>query len=94
MSSTVFALLAASWGIVMAVSPLLQIRKIIRLGSSRDVSIGYLAVLVIGFCLWIAYGVSIRNAALVVPNSIALSVGVATIVVALRYRGGRRRPLR
>lgn len=87
MTSTVLAVMAATWGVVMAVSPLLQIRKIVRLGSSRDVSIGYLAVLVIGFCLWIAYGISIANPALIVPNSVALSVGLATIVVAWRYRG-------
>jgi MtN3 and saliva related transmembrane protein len=74
-TSTVLAVMAATWGVVMAVSPLLQIRKIIRRGSSRDVSIGYLAVLVIGFCLWIAYGISIANPALIVPNSVALSVG-------------------
>ena len=48
MASTVLAVMAATWGVVMAVSPLLQIRRIVRLGSSRDVSIGYLAVLVIG----------------------------------------------
>lgn len=90
MTSTVLAVMAATWGVVMAVSPLLQIRKIVRLGSSRDVSIGYLAVLVIGFCLWIAYGISIANPALIVPNSVALSVGLATIVVARRYRGCTR----
>jgi uncharacterized protein with PQ loop repeat len=70
----------------MGVSPLLQIRRIVRLGSSEDVSIGYLAVLVVGFSLWIAYGLAIADAALIVPNCVALVVGITTIGVALRYR--------
>lgn len=49
-------------------------------------SIGYLGVLLVGFCLWIAYGFSIGNAALIIPNSVALVVGVVTVIVARRYR--------
>ena len=83
---TALAAAAAIWGVVMGLSPVLQIRTIVRRGSSRDVSIGYLAVLVVGFALWIAYGTAIRNVALVVPNAVALFVCAATIVVAARYR--------
>jgi uncharacterized protein with PQ loop repeat len=70
----------------MALSPTLQIRRIRRRRSSDDVSIGYLLIVTIGFSLWVAYGIAIRNAFLVVPNVVALLVGVTTIVVALRYR--------
>ncbi len=80
------AVMAATWGVVMALSPALQIRRILQRQSSDDVSIGYLGVLLIGFCLWIAYGISIGNAALIVPNGVALVVGVVTVVVARRYR--------
>jgi len=84
--SDTLAVMAATWGVVMALSPALQIRRILQRQSSDDVSIGYLGVLLIGFCLWIAYGISIANAALIVPNSVALVVGVVTVVVARRYR--------
>ena len=49
MSATTLGIVAAAWGVVMALSPLVQIRRMIRLGSSRDVSIAYLLVIVIGF---------------------------------------------
>ncbi len=84
--SDTLAVMAATWGVVMALSPALQIRRILQRQSSDDVSIGYLGVLLIGFCLWIAYGISIGNAALIVPNGVALVVGVVTVVVARRYR--------
>lgn len=80
------AVAAASWGVLMALSPLLQIRRMLERRSSADVSIAYLAVLEIGFSLWIAYGIALRNAAIAVPNSVALVIGAATIFIALRYR--------
>jgi MtN3 and saliva related transmembrane protein len=78
--------MAAAWGVLMALSPTLQIRRILERRSSRDISISYLAVLQVGFTLWIGYGLALGNAAIFVPNSVAFIVGVATIVIATRYR--------
>ena len=83
---TVLAFSAATWGIAMAVSPVLQIRKIVHHRSSHGVSVGYMTVLFIGFLLWLAYGIALRNWAMIVPNIVAAIVIVATMVVALRYR--------
>lgn len=81
-------ILAASWGVMMAISPILQVRRILERRSSADISIGYLTVLQVGFTLWIAYGIALRNAAIIVPNSVAMLVGAATIAVAFRFRRG------
>lgn len=77
---------AAGWGAVMALSPLLQIRRIVIRRSSADVSLAYLLVLQLGFGLWVAYGVAAANPVVTLPNSMASIVGVVTIVVAWRYR--------
>jgi uncharacterized protein with PQ loop repeat len=77
---------AAFWGILMAISPALQIRKMFQHRSSREVSVAYFLVLLVGFALWIAYGISIENWYLIVPNAVAFTVCTTTIVVALRYR--------
>lgn len=77
---------AASWGILMAISPALQIRKMIQHRSSREVSVAYFSVLLVGFALWIAYGISIENWYLIVPNAVAFTVCVTTIAIALRFR--------
>jgi uncharacterized protein with PQ loop repeat len=86
--SDVLPVLAASWGVLMAVSPALQIRRMVQRHSSADLSLSYLAVLLVGFTLWVAYGISIGNLALIVPNAVAFAVGIATVFVALRYRTG------
>ena len=77
---------AAGYGVLMALSPTLQIRRMLETRSSSDVSLAYLAVLEIGFALWCAYGIALGNWALIVPNCAAFSVGLATILVALRLR--------
>jgi MtN3 and saliva related transmembrane protein len=88
MEST-FALAAATWAIAMALGPLLQIRKIVQLESSREVSIAYFVVLLVGFFLWLAYGIAATNFVLIVPNAVAAAVSATTIAVALRYRERR-----
>jgi MtN3 and saliva related transmembrane protein len=88
---TALAVSAVTWGVLMGVSPVLQIRRMIRQRSSRDVSIGYFTVLLIGFVIWVSYGIATRNPVLIVPNAVALLVGVSTIVVALQLGRGSRR---
>jgi len=89
---TGLAVAAAAWGVLMGVSPVLQIRRMLRQRSSRDVSVGYFSILLVGFGLWISYGIASRDVALIVPNTVALLIGVSTIAIALRLRrpaGGR-----
>jgi uncharacterized protein with PQ loop repeat len=84
--SDTLAIIAATTGIVMATAPVLQIRRMFVRRSSDDLSIAYLGVLLVGFVVWISYGISLGNFALIIPNSVALIVTITTIVVALRFR--------
>jgi uncharacterized protein with PQ loop repeat len=87
---TLLALAASSWGVAMALAPILQIRTMLARRSSRDVSLAWLLVLQVGFGLWLAYGVVHGSAALIVPNAIALCVCGVTIAVTVRLRRYRR----
>jgi MtN3 and saliva related transmembrane protein len=80
------AILAAGWGVLMALSPILQIRRILERRSSADVSISYLLVLEVGFLLWLAYGIALGNVAIITPNTVAFLMGLLTVVVTLRFR--------
>jgi MtN3 and saliva related transmembrane protein len=84
--SSVLAVAAGSWGVLMAVSPCLQIRTIVRARSSTGVSLGYLRVLFIGFVLWLSYGLALGNVALIVTNAVSILACGSTIAVAHRYR--------
>jgi MtN3 and saliva related transmembrane protein len=84
---TVLALVASSFGVVMGVAPALQIRRMLRERSSRDVSIGYFAIIACGSVLWGSYGVSLGNFAIVIPNVVGFLAAIATVGVALRLGG-------
>src|SRR5262249_45984225 len=83
MAVTILAGAASSWAVLMGIAPVLQIRRMLREQSSRQVSVGYFTVLLIGFLLWIAYGAAAGILALVIPNTVALLVGATVIVLAL-----------
>jgi MtN3 and saliva related transmembrane protein len=85
----ILAVVATLAGFAMALSPTLQIRRMRRTRSSRDVSLLYLSMLDLGFVAWISYGWSIGNWALILSNTASLTIMTATILVALRFR--RRR---
>jgi MtN3 and saliva related transmembrane protein len=81
---------AAAWGVLMAISPLLQIRRMLARRSSGDVSITYLLVLEFGFFLWIGYGIALGNQFIIYPNGVAAVIGALTMLVAWVYRDGVR----
>jgi uncharacterized protein with PQ loop repeat len=86
MTHTALGVAAGTWGVAMAVAPVLQIRQIRRLRSSIGLSLGYMSVLLVGFALWIGYGVAGTDWPLIVPNAIAFAVMATTIATALRHR--------
>ena len=74
------------WGVAMAASPVMQTHRIRRERSSRGVSAAQIGVLLVGFALWLAYGLQEGSLPLVVSNLVALAVNGAWLVWALRYR--------
>lgn len=86
MSESVLAVAAAVWGVAMGLSPVLQIRQMLTTRSSRDVSVPYFGVLNVGFLLWFMYGIASSNLVVALPNVVAFTVGIVTIVTALRLR--------
>jgi MtN3 and saliva related transmembrane protein len=93
MVTSVLAVTTSSWGVLMGISPVLQIRRMLHERSSREVSLSYYVILLAGFLLWISYGIAARNLVLIVPNTVALLVGLTLIAVALRLRRTARRQL-
>ena len=84
--TTALGVTAATWAMLMALSPLLQVREMRRRRSSDGVSIPYFCVLLVGFALWVAYGLARGDLPLVVPSTLALLIAALTITVAARHR--------
>lgn len=89
-ATDVLAVGATLAGLVMAVAPSLQIRRMLQTRSSRDVSLTYLGMLCVGFVLWLSYGVALGNLPMTLSNTASLSFMLLTIGIALRFRRGER----
>jgi MtN3 and saliva related transmembrane protein len=96
MTTTDYLAVAATIaGLLMAISPTLQVRRMFQTRSSRDVSIGYLSMLCVGFVAWISYGTALGNLPMMLTNSVSLTIMLLTITVALSFRrrgGGHPTP--
>jgi MtN3 and saliva related transmembrane protein len=90
MVSTILGITAATWGLIMGLAPALQIRQMLRTRSSKDVSVGYFGILLPGFVLWVAYGAARHDYVVMIPNVVALVVGVITFSVAMYLRSPTR----
>ena len=90
----ILAVMAATAGVLMGLGPLLQAARVHRLRHADDVSPAWLAVIVGGALVWLAYGVVIGNLAIIVPNvagAICASFTLAVVlVVRRRTRAGTR----
>ncbi|MBB2946753.1 uncharacterized protein with PQ loop repeat [Actinoplanes lutulentus] len=84
--ASILGIAAGLWGVVMAIAPVLQIRRMIVRRSSADLSLGYFAVLLPGFALWFAYGWTRQDWPLVIPNVIAFTVSIITVIIGLWLR--------
>jgi uncharacterized protein with PQ loop repeat len=83
---TFLAAATTSWGLLMALAPLLQVRIMIRRRSSAEVSTGWIAILLVGFILWLAYGLVTDDWPLIISNSVAFTVTAVALAVILFYR--------
>ncbi len=87
MSNTAILGLAATLvGVAMGLSPLLQLRTIVERRSSADISIPFFVVLMVGFVLWLSYGIALGNPALIVSNTVAFASYAITMVAVVRFR--------
>lgn len=82
----VFAVLSASFGVLMATSPLFQIRRILKRRSSADLSLASMSVIFIGSVVWFTYGTLLGNPSIMIANGVGILAWAAAIAVTLRFR--------
>ena len=77
---------AAASGVAMALSPLLQARRIRSLGDSSEVSAGVFRTMRVNASIWLTYGIAAGNLVIVVPNVCALVTTTLTLLTIKRFR--------
>jgi uncharacterized protein with PQ loop repeat len=88
--SDVLPVVTTAWGLVMALAPILQIRLIARERDASGISITWVCILLIGFTLWLIYGVVHRSPPLIITNLVSALTGLTLLATVLSCRGAQR----
>lgn len=84
---------AAGMGVLMALSPLLQARRIRLAGDASEVSSGVFLVMRTNASVWLLYGLASANAVIVVPNVFGIATTTFTLYVIRRHRRSAGSPV-
>ncbi len=90
--SQLIGTMMTAYGVIAALSVLLQARQMLIRGASCEVSGRVFASYAGGHAIWLLYGLSLGSAPLIVVDAIGLLCGGLTLAVALSLRGSLLRP--
>ncbi|MEV6350053.1 SemiSWEET family transporter [Actinoplanes sp. NPDC051851] len=92
--SLVITWMTTCWALVMALSPLLQVRIVLRHRDATGASVAWPSILLIGSVLWLLYGLLHDDLPLIIANVVSVVVCLFTVGVLLRYRPASPRAAR
>lgn len=81
-------LVASASGVLSALAPLLQAKRIRTAGDSSEVSVGVFAAMCANASIWFTYGIATADPVLMVPNLVAMLANTATLLVIRASRQG------
>ena len=83
---------ATAYGVLAALSVLLQARQMLARRASCEVSGRFFALYAGGYAIWLLYGLSVSNVPLIVVDAVGLLCAGLTLAVALSLRGSLIHP--
>lgn len=91
-TAQLLAIAATAYGVLAALSVLLQARQVLARRASCDVSGRFFALYAGGYAIWLLYGLSVGNPPLIIVDVIGLLCGGLTLAVTLAVRGSLVHP--
>jgi uncharacterized protein with PQ loop repeat len=85
-ATQLLAPIVGTFGVVMGIAPLMQVLRVVRRGSSDDIALAPLFIVVIGTMMWLSYGVASGDTTLVVANIVGTLVNAFVLMTVLRFR--------
>jgi uncharacterized protein with PQ loop repeat len=88
--TTQLALIAAVYGVISSLSPMLQIVRMRRAGSADSLSRSYVMIGAGGYMIWFIYGLFLGNMPLIVCDAIGAAMQLTVLWWAYRLEEGPR----
>ncbi|MCK9151681.1 SemiSWEET family sugar transporter [Methanobacterium alcaliphilum] len=86
MSIEAVGLMASIAALIVFISPLDQIRTILKFKKSDEVSPALYMAMIVNCSLWTIYGMGINNWFILVPNAVGMVLGAVTLFFIFKYR--------
>jgi uncharacterized protein with PQ loop repeat len=83
---------ATAYGVLAALSVLLQARQMLARHASCEISGRFFALYAGGYATWLLYGLSVGNLPLIIVDAVGLLCGGLTLGIALSLRGSLIHP--
>ena len=72
-------------GVAMSLSYFVQIAKILKTKSAKDLSLIMFSVFCVGLTLWLLYGLAIKNVPLIIVNAVSVVGAYILLGLILKY---------
>jgi len=81
-----FTIIGIAASVCTAVASVPQFIKIIKEKEADSISIGMMATLIAGLCLWVYYGIMKGDAIIIISNSFSVIINVLLLAFSLYYK--------
>ena len=81
-------IVASCSGVLMALSPLLQARRVHAAGDSSEVSAALFFIIGANAAVWLTHAIVTSDPFLMVPNVVAITASTVTVTIVRRHRHG------
>ena len=83
---TAIQILGLAAGTITSFTFLPQVIQIWKTKSAKDLSIVMLLLLIVGVSMWLAYGILVKDAAIIYTNSMVLAMSLIMLVFKLKFK--------
>jgi MtN3 and saliva related transmembrane protein len=73
-------------GTITSITFIPQVLQIWKTKSAKDISILMLSLLLIGVSLWLAYGIAVKDVAIIYTNSMVLAMSLLMLYFKFRFK--------
>ena len=83
---TAIQILGLTAGTITSFTFLPQVIQIWKTKSAKDLSMIMLLLLIVGVSMWLAYGILVKDAAIIYTNSMVLTMSLIMLIFKLKFK--------
>lgn len=83
---SIVQILGLAAGTITSITFIPQVIQVWKTKSAKDLSSGMLALLILGVCMWLTYGILLGDVAIMYTNTMVLIMGLLLVYFKFRFK--------